>query len=129
MDSPNKIELRNNLIKFRNLLNNSKYLGNNFLINSEMKKSKAYFSLREKKTYKRRNFPRKILLTISLNPEFYSIKSFKLINNEKEKASQNQLFSIKIEGNNNTTEIFKNLMDIIRGKDQTIYNPNQPFSV
>lgn len=129
MDSPNDRELRTNLIKFRNLLKNNKNLTKGFLVNSKIKKKILYFTLQEKKAFRKRKYPRKIKLTISINPEFYSIKSFELNNIQKDKGSQNQIYSVKIEGDNDITEIVKNLMDLIRGKDKTIYHSNQPFSI
>ncbi|TFF88918.1 MAG: hypothetical protein EU549_02125 [Promethearchaeota archaeon] len=127
MTTPNEWKLKDDLVKFRNLLTNSKNLNNEFLINSEIKNSRLFFSIKEKKPYKRRTNPREILLTVSFNPEFYSIKSFVLNNNQKNRKNPNQLYSIKIEGNNNIAEIFKNLNDIIRGKDQTIFKLNHPY--
>ncbi|MGM0467199.1 MAG: hypothetical protein ACQERB_00140 [Promethearchaeati archaeon] len=129
MDTLNEWKLKDNLVKFRNLLANAKSLSNNFLVNSKIRKSKLFFSLKEIKAYEKRDFPRKIILTVSFNPEFYSIKSFELNNNQKNGKIPNQLYSIKIEGNNNIAEMIKNLNDIIRGKDQTVFNPNHAFSI
>ncbi|TFF84894.1 MAG: hypothetical protein EU518_02035 [Promethearchaeota archaeon] len=129
MDSPDKRELRYNLIKFSNLLKNSESIYKDFLINSKIKKNKLCFSLREKKKYKRRIYLREIKLTICPKPEFYTIKSFEIHNHQKDGEFPNLLYSIKIEGNNNQAEIFKNLEDIILGKDQKIFHSHHPFSI
>ena len=80
-DTHNEGKFRDILVQFRNLLIKNKGLNSNFLINSKIKKRRLIFNLREKEANKIGDNPREILLIISFNPKFYSIKSFKINNN------------------------------------------------
>ncbi len=113
--------------EFRNLIKKIEKWKNISL--EDVKDSDDVFkiTLREKKPFPKRKYPRLFVLSGSHKKENYSISSFEIQNSRHTPEEFSQIYNSKIEGNNDVNRIIIELKNIIHGKDLFKVNPNFPF--
>jgi hypothetical protein len=95
----------------------------------EVKDSNDIFkiTLREKRPYPKRKYPRLFVLSGSSKNENYSISSFEIYNSTNNPEKFSKIHTLDVEGNHNVKLILAELKEIIRGKDNNKIIPKFTF--
>ncbi len=110
-----------------NLLKKIRVWQKSFYIHSNPSNSQYQIILREKKPSPQREYPRRIVLSIKSKPVSYSIKSYEIEVDNLNEEKYNQIYTIKVEGENDFNVIMNNLTEIIQGKDTQVFDLNYTF--
>lgn len=110
-----------------NLLKRISFWQKSFYVHFNPSDSQYQIILREKNTSSQREFPRRIVLSIKDKPVSYSIISYEIKIDKCKEEKLNQIYAIKVEGENDISNILDNLSEIIQGKDTKIFDLNYPF--
>lgn len=112
--------------EFRNLIKKIEKWKNISLEDVKDTDDEFKITLREKKPYPKRKYPRLFVLSGSHKKANYSITSFE-IQNSRHTPEFSQIYKSKVEGNDDMKTILTELKEIIHGKDLFKVNPNFPF--
>ncbi len=110
-----------------NLLKRIRIWQKSFYVQSNPSGSQYQIILREKNPSPKRDYPRRIVLSIKDKPVSYSITSYEITLDKYKKEKFNQIYAINVEGENDFNNILDNLLEIIQGKDTQVLDLNYTF--
>lgn len=110
-----------------NLLKRIKIWQKLFYIHSNLSSSQYQIILREKNPSSQSSYPRRIVLSIKDKPISYSITSYEIKLDDLKEEKYNQIYAVKVEGENDFNVIMNKLTEIIKGKDTEVFDLNYTF--
>jgi len=110
-----------------NLLKRIRVWQKSFYIHSNPSISQYQIILREKNPSSQRLYHRRIVLSIKDKPKSYSITSYEIKLDKFKEEKYNQIYAVKVEGENDFNVILNNLTEIIKGKDTQVFDLNYTF--
>ena len=110
-----------------NLLAELKVFKEDFNIEFEYCKDKCKITLRESTINRKLNTTRCILMEISENPCYYSIRLFNKHQQNSSNEGLKKIYEIEVEGENNFRLIKQDVKDLIEGKKGASFSSNYPL--